>query len=71
MSEVDIDLIVVSILLDVFGISNQSLMTLDIIAGGYCLIVISWRRIANKMFRDIRPDVNVIICLFHWTVYLY
>ena len=71
MSEVDIDRIVVSILLDVFGINNQSLMTLDIIAVGYCLIVISWRRIANKMLRDIRPDVNVIICLFHWTVYLH
>ena len=65
MSEVDIDLIVVSILLDVFGISNQALIISDIIADGYRLIVISWRQIANEMFRDIRSDVNVIIRLFY------
>ena len=65
MSEVDIDRIVVSILLDVFGISNQALIILDIIADGYHLIVISWRQIANEMFRDIRSDVNVMIHLFY------
>ena len=43
MSEVDIDLIVVSILFDVFGISNKSLMELNTVADGYWFNALCWR----------------------------
>ena len=59
MSEVDIDLIVVSILFDVFGISNQYLIALNIVDDNHLFNALCWRPIILLIIQRLGHQFNV------------